>query len=253
MLTQQRTPMNLDPSRALNLNLFQNSSPLKRKTIILQSPLDSLCFQQRPALTGSPVPINLFHFKDNSDFLYSSQRTEPTELTATRESESEKSELSLSSPARSTIHARSKRITKNTIAKEEKEKGKKIYEISRFFVKNYVGALKSTINNPHCEADILDFLGCTRDQIDEIKRELEKLLKENPKHNRMQLYKLIVNPVLNPIFQYFLRRKVVSWIFTSSKMQDKQAHLMARKNFLHLCVKAKELTPYNFKIALNFK
>ncbi len=240
MLTQQRTPLNLD----FNRNLFLSSSPeLKRKTIILQAPLDSLGFIHRPA----PVPINLFQFKDNSEQVLS-------ELTATRESESEKSDLSLSSPARSTtIHGRSKRISKNIVAKEEKEKGKKIYEISRFFVKNYVGALKSTINNPHCEADILDFLGCKREHIEEIKRELDKLLKENPKHNRMQLYKLIVNPVLNPIFQYFLRRKVVSWIFTSSKMQDKQAHLMARKNFLHLCVKAKELTPYNFKIALNFK
>mmetsp|Transcript_26288 Transcript_26288/g.23166 ORF Transcript_26288/g.23166 Transcript_26288/m.23166 type:complete len:106 (-) Transcript_26288:153-470(-) len=104
-----------------------------------------------------------------------------------------------------------------------------------------------------CEDDIMDYLDCERDHLATIKTELDQLLRENPKHNRMQLYKLITNPVLNPIFQYFLRRKVYSWIFTSSKMQDRQAHLMARKNFLYLCLKAKELTPHNFRIALNFK
>jgi len=140
-----------------------------------------------------------------------------------------------------------------SFASANKKKGKKIYEISRFFVKNYVGALKSTINNPMCEDDIMDYLDCERDHLATIKTELDQLLRENPKHNRMQLYKLITNPVLNPIFQYFLRRKVYSWIFTSSKMQDRQAHLMARKNFLYLCLKAKELTPHNFRIALNFK
>ena len=140
-----------------------------------------------------------------------------------------------------------------TMKKKQKQPGKKIYEISRFFVKNYIGALKSTVNNPSCESDILKFLRTEKEGLINIRKELEILLREYPKHNRMQIYKLITNPKLNPIFQYFLRRKVFSWIFTSSKMQDKQAHLMARKNFLHLCLKARDLTPYNFRIALNFK
>ena len=151
------------------------------------------------------------------------------------------------------LSSKSKKIMpKHKIMKQEQSE-KKIYEISRFFVKNYIGALKSTVNNPNCESDILKFLGIEKAGFIKIKQELEKLLKEFPKHNRMQLYKLIINPKLNPIFQYFLRRKVYSWIFASSKMQDKQAHLMARKNFLYLCLKARDLTPYNFRIALNFK
>ena len=151
------------------------------------------------------------------------------------------------------IKPKHKIMNTSAIKKNQKQPGKKIYEISRFFVKNYIGALKSTVNNLNCESDILKFLGINKEGLINIRQELEKLLKQFPKHNRMQLYKLITNPKLNPIFQYFLRKKVYSWIFTSSKMQDKQAHLMARKNFLHLCLKAKDLTPYNFRIALNFK
>jgi len=152
----------------------------------------------------------------------------------------------------------SKKISKKDKKKEAQEQQqqqsvKKIYEISRFFVKNYVGALKSTINNPSCEEDILEYLQCSKEELIKIRQELERLLQENPKHNRMQLFKLMTNPSLNSVFQYFLRKKVYAWIFTSSKMQDKYAHLMARKNFLYLCLNANLLTPNNFRIALNSK
>jgi len=107
------------------------------------------------------------------------------------------------------------------------------------------------LNNTACEQELMEFLECSKSNLDEAKFELDKLLSQNPKHNRMQLFKLITNQILNPIFQYFLRKKVYSWIFSSSKMQDKEAHLLARKNFLYLCLKAKDLTPHNFRIALN--
>jgi len=258
----QPSQMTSDLSHKLNGNLqsYQSLQQIlvKRKTIVLQPPPMMSSSPAHPLLNIPPSNKNSpFQFREQNELLslrFKSEATMATELTATKESESEKSELSLSSPKRSPLSIKSKVISK---PKKETngtpEKGKKIYEISRFFVKNYVGALKSTINSTQCEKDIIDYLGCSQEHIGTIKLELDKLLKENPKHNRMQLYKLIINPILNPIFQYFLRRKVVSWIFTSSKMQDKTAHLMARKNFLYLCLKAKEITPFNFKIALNFK
>jgi len=263
MLVQPQPPVDFQFSTksSPNPSLFQNlqqSSPVKRRNIILQPPPELSNSYAKPIMNLSALANNLLQFREQAEILAMRHRSSATMLTeatsVTKESESEPvSELSSPEMRNVNVSGRSKKIGKNKENDEEKKKGKRIYEISRFFVKNYIGALKSTIHNVVCANDIMDYLSCTREHIEEIKQELDKLLKENPKHNRMQLYKLITNPTLNPIFQYFLRRKVVSWIFTSSKMQDRQAHLMARKNFLFLCLKAKELTPYNFKIALNFK
>lgn len=256
MLVQQTPTTN--PHFTLKLSPIPlQSTSYTRKNIILQAPSDPAIppLQNTPSFLDSNPLINLLlRLKENPDFLLKNHLASQTitEPSVTKDSEGEKSELSLSSPHISRLSTKSKKICKMEAPAKVKDHGKKTYEISRFFVKNYVGALKATLNSSSCESDIMDFLGCTKEHIGVLKQELEKLLKENPKHNRMQLYKLIVNPILNPAFQYFLRRKVVSWIFSSSKMQDKQAHLMARKNFLHLCLKANELTPYNFKIALNF-
>jgi hypothetical protein len=227
---------------------------IQKKNIILQPP-EGVPASNKNTYVNLIRPNNtIFPRKEGVGFLPFTKRMH-NNLTETlsKAYESSKSTRKVYHFDLNKISTKSKNITKLSFSTTHKKKGKKIYEISRFFVKNYIGALKSTINNPNCEADIMDFIGCTQDHLPTIRQELEKLLRENPKHNRMQLYKLITNSVLNPIFQYFLRRKVFSWIFTSSKMQDRQAHLMARKNFLHLCLKAKELTPYNFRIALNFK
>ena len=227
------------------------SSVLQRKTIILQPPKDlpdtsSKRVNGITSATSTGFQINvgksfsLYTPKANDELLT------PTELM----SFSEKPKCSVSE--KGAISNRTKKIAKRNLSSPCETKGsKKVYEISRFFVKNYVGALKSTIHNPHCEVDIIEFLGCSKEDIIKVRKELDKLLAENPKHNRMQMYKVLTNPLLNPVFQYFLRKKVFSWIFTSSKMQDRYAHLMARKNFLYLCLKAKELTPFNFRIALN--
>jgi len=185
--------------------------------------------------------------KDSDTTDSAGARTQTLEMSSDQESTPKIPELNIIS----------KKISKKDKKKEAQEQqqqtSKKIYEISRFFVKNYVGALKSTINNPSCEEDILEYLECSKEDLIKIRQELEKLLQENPKHNRMQLFKLMTNPSLNSVFQYFLRKKVYAWIFTSSKMQDKYAHLMARKNFLYLCLNANLLTPNNFRIALNSK
>lgn len=229
-----------------------SSQAVQRKTIILQPPKDlpESSPKRSPGLTSTDP--TQFHINGGVGFnLYHSKPEEGPSIPLDMRSfvkGTKKSKVAEKGP----LLTKSKKISKvSSPTSSEKKSNKKVYEISRFFVKNYVGALKSTVYNPNCEADIIKFLGCGKDDIIKIRQELEKLLAENPKHNRMQMYKVLTNPLLNRAFQYFLRRKVVSWIFTSSKMQDKYAHLMARKNFLYLCLKANELTPFNFRIALN--
>jgi len=254
-----KTNMEQESSQLLPVNierLLKLGSPLsklvlsQRKTIILEPPKD---LPASPVKRSAGMTSTESLIQPNSTgkgfSLYASRHQ--SELSAPSERSSTMQSIRMFEDSKGVLN-RSKKISKKKVESPvEKKSNKKVYEISRFFVKNYVGALKSTIYNPNCEQDIIQFLGCSKDHILKMRQELEKLLIENPKHNRMQMFKVLTNPLLNHAFQYFLRRKVVSWIFTSSKMQDRQAHLMARKNFLHLCLKAKDLTPFNFRIALN--
>jgi len=243
---------------AVNIERLLNlGSPLskllfpQRKTIILEPPKDLPVSPIKRSAGATSTDSQILPGNSGRGFsLYASRQQ--SEVSVPSERSSTMKNIGLFDENKIGILNRSKKISKKKAESPiEKKSNKKVYEISRFFVKNYVGALKSTIYNPNCEQDIIQFLGCSKDHIVKMRQELDKLLIENPKHNRMQMFKVLTNPLLNHAFQYFLRRKVVSWIFTSSKMQDRQAHLMARKNFLHLCLKAKDLTPFNFRIALN--